>query len=179
MTEIVEELRKWREVRNMQDNEFIVNEQVAYMLDECKEILLAKTDEHRAEEYCDVAILAFNGLGLMLKNHNGIKYIEMDKFCDVSNILLILATVVRKKEDLPLMIDYIISTCKYSVEELGYDFQKMMLEKIKVLHSRIQSPTQARDWAENGPTGKWEKSTFAEHIAMVYKPDFESCRISK
>ena len=33
MFEIVEELRKWREARNMQNDEFIVEEQVAFMLD--------------------------------------------------------------------------------------------------------------------------------------------------
>lgn len=174
MKEIVQELKKWREDRNMQNNEFVAEEQVAYMLDECKEILLAKTDEHRAEEYCDVAILAFNGLGLLGCEYEG-------SFCItgscISAILDSLGSVLKTKVGwrLSTELNYIIKICDYEINELGYDFEKMMLEKIKVLHSRIQSPTQARDWAENGASGKWEKSTFPEHIAMVYKPDFEKC----
>ena len=130
------------------------------------------------EAYKVVAILAFNGLGLLGCEYEG-------SFCItgscISAILDSLGSVLKTKVGwrLSTELNYIIKICDYEINELGYDFKKMMLEKIKVLHSRIQSPTQARDWAENGASGKWEKSTFPEHIAMVYKPDFESCRLKK
>ena len=174
MKEIVEELSKWREDRNMQDNEFIVEVEVASMLDECKEVLLAKTDEHKAEEYCDIAIFAFNGLGILRVDFDG--GFRINGSC-IGIIIESFPTMLKAKEGwkIPTELNYIIQLCEFAVKELGYDFEKMMLEKIKVLHSRIQSPTQARDWAENGASGKWEKSTFPEHIAMVYRPDFEKC----
>lgn len=178
MIKIVEELKKWREDRNMQDNEFVVEIEVASMLDECKEVLLAKTDEHKAEEYCDNAIFAFNGLGLLNLQYER----HIVKFGDIAIITECLSAILGKPfshNGIGYELNDIIEACKMAVEKLGYDFEKMMIEKIKVLHSRIQSPTQARDWAENGASGKWQKSTFAEHMAMVYKPDFESCRLKK
>ena len=174
MIEIAKELKKWREDRNMQDNEFILETEVANMIKEVAEALEAKTDEHKAEEICDVAVFAFNGLAYLKEDY---KYLCVDN-SSISRISGCLVGILEGRNQ-SFMLNGIIGHCKTFVSSLGYDFEKMMLEKIKVLHSRIQSPTQARDWAENGASGKWEKSTFAEHIAMAYKPDFESCRLKK
>jgi len=174
MIKIVEELKKWREDRNMQDNEFILETEVANMLKEVAEALEAKTDEHRAEEICDVAIFAFNGLAYLGEEYRHL-YTEGGSISRIAGCLV----DILEGRNPSFMLNGIIGYCKTFISSLDYDFDKMMLEKIKVLHSRIQSPTQARDWAENGASGKWEKSTFPEHIAMVYRPDFESCRIVK
>ncbi len=174
MREIVEELKKWREDRNMQDNEFILETEVANMLKEVAEALEAKTDEHKAEEICDVAVFSFNGLAYLKEDYKHL-YTEDSSISRIAGCLV----DMLEGRNQGFMLNVVIGYCKTFVSSLGYDFQKMMLEKIKVLHSRVQSPTQAKDWAENGASGKWEKSTFPEHIAMVYKPDFESCRIAR
>lgn len=176
MNEIVEELKKWREARNMQDNEFIVEKEVASMIDECKEVLLAETDEHRAEEYCDIAIFAFNGLGLLREHYDGSFKIEGS--C-IGVMLESLASMLKVKSGWKIAteLNYIIALCEFAVNELGYDFQKMMLEKIKVISSREQDPEQAKEWALSGASGKWEKNK-AQSKDTLYKPDFESCRIS-
>lgn len=178
MFEIVEELRKWREARNMQDDEFIVEEQVAWMLDECKEVLLAKTDEHRAEEYCDIAIFAFNGLGILREDFDG-----SFKICGacVGIILESLTSMLNAKKGWKIAteLNYIIQLCEYAAKELGYDFKTMMLEKIKVISSREQDPEQAKEWALNGVNGKWEKSSLPEHKLEYYIPDYENCKLDK
>ena len=177
MFEIVEELRKWREARNMQDDEFIVEEQVAWMLDECKEVLLAKTDEHRAEEYCDIAIFAFNGLGILREDFDG--SFRISGAC-VGIILESLTSMLNAKKGWKIAteLNYIIQLCEYAAKELGYDFKTMMLEKIKVISSREQDPEQAKEWALNGVSGKWKKNKLQDK-ATIYKPDFESCKVVK
>lgn len=174
MFEIVEELRKWREARNMQDDEFIVEEQVAWMLDECKEVLLATTDEHKAEEYCDIAIFAFNGLGILREDFDG--SFRISGAC-VGIILESLTSMLNAKKGWKIAteLNYIIQLCEYAVNELGYNFQKMMLEKIKVISSREQDLEQAKEWALNGVSGKWEKNRLQDKDT-IYKPNFESCR---
>ena len=176
MEQIINELRIWRTSRNIQSG-FNIDNEVANMLDECKESLLAITNEHKAEELCDVAIFAFNGLGKM----NAKFYNKSTNWSGISNIIRSLSNIVETRRDMETIteLNYIVKFCENTVFELGYDFKKMTLEKIKVISSRIQSPNQAREWAENGVSGKWEKSTFPEHIAMVYIPDFESCRVAK
>lgn len=123
MNEIVEELRKWREARNMQDNEFVVEKEVASMLDECKEVLLAETDEHRAEEYCDIAIFAFNGLGLLREHYDG--RFKIEGSC-IGVMLESLASMLKVKSGWKIAteLNYIIALCEFAVNELGYDFQK-------------------------------------------------------
>lgn len=174
MFEIVEELRKWREARNMQNDEFIVEEQVAFMLDECKEVFLAKTNEHKAEEYCDIAIFAFNGLGILREDFDG--GFRISAAC-VGIILESLTSMLNAKKGWKIAteLNYIIQLCEYAVNELGYDFQKMMLEKIKVISSREQDTEQAKEWALNGASGKWEKNRLQDKDT-IYKPNFESCR---
>ena len=177
MFEIVEELRKWREARNMQNDEFIVEEQVAFMLDECKEVLLAKTDEHRAEEYCDIAIFAFNGLGILREDFDG--SFRIYGAC-VGIILESLTSMLKVKKGWKIAteLNYIIQLCEYAAKELGYDFKTMMLEKIKVISSREQDPEQAKEWALNGVNGKWERNKLQEK-STIYRPDFDSCRLVK
>ena len=174
MNEIVEELKKWREARNMQDNEFVVEKEVASMLDECKEVLLADSDEHKAEEYCDIAIFAFNGISYTSENFFGIAVSNKR----VRGVLHEMAYLLKVTNDfdIVLSLNKVISYCELAVNELGYDFQKMMLEKIKVISSREQDPEQAKEWALNGANGKWEKNK-AQSKDTLYKPDFESCRL--
>lgn len=171
MNEIVEELKKWREARNMQDNEFVVEKEVASMLDECKEVLLAETDEHRAEEYCDIAIFAFNGLGLYKGNFD-----NLVRNGGLYHIIEILSEMLKDYDLCDIYLNIIIAVSERSVEDLGYDFQKMMIEKIKVISSREQDPEQKEEWALSGASGKWEKNKLQDK-STIYKPNFESCRL--
>lgn len=174
MKEIVQELKKWREARNMQDNGFVTDKEVASMIDECKEVLLTKTDTHKAEEICDIAVFAFNGLGLLNAEYKA----KSTKWSGLPSILRSFANILESNEDRMTVteLNYIIKFCENTVADLGFDFKKTMLEKIKVISSREQCPNQAKEWAESGASGKWEKNKLQDKNS-IYKPDFESCRL--
>ena len=171
MEQIINELRIWREDRNMQDNEFVLETEVANMLKEVAEALEAKTDEYKAEEICDIAVFAFNGLAYLKEDYKHLR-------CENGSISTISSCLVDMLEgrNHPFMLSGIISYCKDFVTSLGYDFEKMMMEKIKVISSREQCPNQAKEWAESGASGKWEKNKLQDKNSL-YKPDFESCRL--
>ena len=174
MIEIIEELRRWREARNMQDNEFFVEEQVASMTDECKEVLLADTDEHKAEELCDIAIFAINGLGLLKIEYKQ----KVTKWSGLPSIMRALSNILEENSErmAGVELNYIIKFCENTVTELGYDFKKMMMEKIKVISSRMQDPEQAKDWELNGASGKWKKFE-GQDKNTLYDANFESCKL--
>lgn len=171
MEQIINELRIWREDRNMQDNEFVLETEVANMLKEVAEALEAKTDEHRAEEICDVAVFAFNGLAYLGEEYRHL-YTEDSSISRIAGCLV----DILEGRNQSFMLNGIIGYCKTFVSSLGYDFEKMMLEKIKVISSREQCPNQAKEWAENGASGKWEKNRLQDKNSL-YKPDFESYRL--
>ena len=174
MREIIKTLEAWREARNMQDNEFFVEEQVASMTDECKEVLLADTDEHKAEELCDIAIFAINGLGLLKMEYKP----KITKWSGLPSIMRALSNILEENSErmAGVELNYIIKFCENTVTDLGYDFKKMMLEKIKVINSREQDKDQAKEWAINGASGKWKKFEGQDKNTLYYA-NFESCKL--
>jgi|GEM_PF-6670606 len=174
MREIIKTLETWREARNMQDNEFFVEEQVASMTDECTEVLLAKTVEHKAEELCDIAIFAINGLGLLKIEYKA----KATKWSGLPSIMRALSNILEENSErmAGVELNYIIKFCENTVNELGYNFKKMMMEKIKVISSRMQDPDQAKDWELNGASGKWKKWELQDKNT-IYDANFESCRL--
>ncbi|HAA1585827.1 TPA_asm: hypothetical protein GD700_07550 [Campylobacter jejuni] len=76
---------------------------------------------------------------------------------------------VIKKLYVKTSIPRIISYCQYLCKNLGFDFYKCMLEKIKEIESR----TGFYDERLN----KFIKDTSDEAKAKWYKADYESCRL--
>lgn len=64
------------------------------------------------------------------------------------------------------------------VKSLGYCFRKAMKECLAEINSREQDLTQAKDWAENGASGKWEKWA-QQSPDTLYKADYSKALICK
>lgn len=73
-------------------------------------------------------------------------------------------------ELLELLEEY--KTIPKRVKEMGFCFRKVMGETLAEINSRVQDPEQARIWAEEGASGKWQKSLLPEDIAKTYKADY-------
>ena len=64
------------------------------------------------------------------------------------------------------------------VKSLGYCFRRAMKECLAEINSREQDPQQAKDWAENGASGKWQK--FIQQIPdTLYKADYSKALLCK
>ena len=61
------------------------------------------------------------------------------------------------------------------IELMGYDSDKIVEEKIKVISSREQSPAQKEIWSKWGASGKWEKNKYQDK-STIYIADFEKWR---
>jgi hypothetical protein len=64
------------------------------------------------------------------------------------------------------------------VKSLGYCFRKAMAECLAEINSREQDPQQAKDWAENGASGKWEKWA-QQSPDTLYKADYSKALLCK
>ena len=62
------------------------------------------------------------------------------------------------------------------VKSLGYCFRRAMKECLAEINSREQDPQQAKDWAENGASGKWLKNLNSTH---TYKADYSKALLCK
>ena len=64
------------------------------------------------------------------------------------------------------------------VKSLGYCFRKAMKECLAEINSREQDPQQAKDWAENGASSKWEKNR-SQNPDTLYKADYSKALLCK
>ena len=64
------------------------------------------------------------------------------------------------------------------VKSLGYCFRRAMKECLAEINSREQNPQQAKDWAENGASEKWEKNK-SQNPDTIYKADYSKALICK
>ncbi len=69
-------------------------------------------------------------------------------------------------------------TIPKKVKSLGYCFRKAMKECLAEINSREQDPQQAKDWAENGASGKWEKNR-SQNPDTLYKADYSKALLCK
>ncbi len=58
--------------------------------------------------------------------------------------------------------------------KLGVDIECALDETLKEIESRQQDPEQAKEWAENGPSGKWQKWK-DQPKETLYKADYTKC----
>lgn len=64
------------------------------------------------------------------------------------------------------------------VKSLGYCFRRAMKECLAEINSREQDPQQAKDWAENGASSKWQKF-IQQSPDTLYKADYSKALICK
>lgn len=62
------------------------------------------------------------------------------------------------------------------VKSLGYCFREAMKECLAEINSREQDLEQAKDWAENGASGKWLKDV---NSTTMYKADYSKALLCK
>lgn len=168
---IIDGLNIWREDRNNNSKQFVVNTEVGNLLEECKEYLDAVDDYERIDALCDICVFSINALSYM--HYHDVK---IDTFSNPSIFRIIFHVGLlgdEPKED--ILID-ILKHSKSMMIELGYDFEKCMLETIKEISSREQDPKQKEEWSKNGPSGKWQKNK-QQNPDTLYKADYESCKL--
>lgn len=135
--EIKERLADWRSERGLtyenQREEFLGN-----VFEKVSEYFRAKDDLERVEALCDIAVFCFNAFDI----------IDFDYYCEfcsnnenieIYNLTDEISEVcckVIKKLHVKTSIPRIISYCQYLCKNLGFDFYKCMLEKIKEIESR-------------------------------------------
>lgn len=174
MQQIEIQLKKWRESRNIKTFPTTIKDD---MLKEVEEVRLAIRNndiENYVEELADVAIFAFNGLGLM-----NLEYKTKKSFIEASlnqiefyinNILL------DNKVQTYEILCKVISLCDELVTAKKYDFKKVLNEKIKLLNSRRQSVKQKENWNKHGANGKWQKDPYQEKNTL-YVMNLSRCKL--
>ena len=64
------------------------------------------------------------------------------------------------------------------VKSLGYCFRRAMKECLAEINSREQDPQQAKDWAKNGASSKWQKR-LDQNPDTLYKADYSKALLCK
>ena len=65
-----------------------------------------------------------------------------------------------------------------SLSSLGYCFRRAMKECLAEINSREQDLVQAKEWAENGASGKWLKN-LSQDPTTLYKADYSKALLCK
>ncbi|EAL8932333.1 hypothetical protein GI170_09065 [Campylobacter jejuni] len=135
--EIKERLADWRSERSLtyenQREEFLGN-----VFEKVSEYFRAKDDLERVEALCDIAVFCFNVFDTIdfdyyYEFRNSNENIEIYKLTDaISEVCYREIKKLYAKPYIPLIISY----CQYLCKNLGFDFYKCMLEKIKEIESR-------------------------------------------
>ncbi|EAK3930305.1 hypothetical protein C1U56_02380 [Campylobacter jejuni] len=135
--EIKERLKQWRQERHLtyenQRKDFLGN-----VFEKASEYFRAKDDLERVEALCDIAVFCFNVFDTIdfdyyYEFRNSNENIEIYKLTDaISEVCYREIKKIYAKSYIPLIISY----CQYLCKNLGFDFYKCMLEKIKEIESR-------------------------------------------
>lgn len=173
MKKIIESLKKWRADRNITCFNKNIKQDIKGEISEAKEELINGNKEAYAVEIADVAIFAFNGLGTMKIDSIYYPYQRLE-VPDELTYLEYLA-LERDRTLISLDLKVMIAVCKSIIVNEGYDFEKLVLEKIKVISSREQDPKQKKIWKMTRVSGKWEKNKL-QNPDTIYKGDFEGCK---
>ncbi|EPP0457183.1 hypothetical protein ACULS8_000963 [Campylobacter coli] len=136
--EIKERLADWRSERGLtyenQREEFLGN-----VFEKVSEYFRAKDDLERVDALCDIVIFCFNSFNLDYKT------LEKQNDYDVTKISIVeitddltytTAKFMRKDFKDFNNIYRLVFNCEHLCKNLGFDFYKCMLEKIKEIESR-------------------------------------------
>ena len=174
MKQIEIQLKNWRDSRNIKTFPTTIKED---MLKEVEEVRLAIKNndiENQVEELADVAIFAFNGLGLLNANH---KPTRMSIVPTLNNLESYIKNI---RLEMPVqminMLNIIITMCDELVTAKKYDFKKVLNEKILTINSRLQDPKQKKDWIKNGASEKWQKYEHQDKTTL-YIPNYGKCKL--
>jgi hypothetical protein len=169
---ILDGLNIWREERNNNNKDFIVSVEVGNLLEECKEYLDAENDYERIDALCDLCVFSINGLSYL---KHLITNIDIFSNPCIYRIIGHVGRIGNRENKVEPLIN-ILKHSKSMMIELGYDFEKCMIETIKEISSREQDPIQKEEWSKNGPSGKWQKNK-QQNPDTLYKADYESCKL--
>ena len=171
---IEKQLKEWRLSRNIKTFPLTIKEDLLGELEEVKEALRNLDFNNYVEELADIAIFALNGLGLL-----NITYKPM-RMCVIPSLNSLESYINNISVEMPIqmlnMLNIIITICDELVTAKKYDFKKVVLEKIKVINSRMQCPQQKKEWSKNGISGKWEKDPH-QNKETLYVGNYGKCKV--
>ncbi|EIL9233600.1 hypothetical protein LMK06_000275 [Campylobacter jejuni] len=136
--EIKERLTQWRQERHLTYE----NQQAGFLgnvFEKVSEYFRAKNDLERVDALCDIVIFCFNSFNLDYKT------LEKQNDYDVTKISIVeitddltytTAKFMRKDFKDFNNIYRLVFNCEHLCKNLGFDFYKCMLEKIKEIESR-------------------------------------------
>lgn len=175
MKQIENSLNIWRNSRNIKTFPLTIKQDLLGEVLEVRQAQQKLDWDNYVEELADVAIFAFNGLGLLNINH---KPTRMSIVPTLNNLESYINNIkIERIVQTVNILNIIITMCDELVTAKKYDFKKVVMEKILVLQSRRQCPIQKEQWKLHGDSGKWEKSKRAEDKNLVYIANFGKCRI--
>ena len=155
MQQIENSLNIWRNSRNIKTFTLTIKEDLLKELEEVKEAVRNLDFNNYVEELADVAIFAFNGIGLLNASY---KPMIMSVVPTLNNLKAYINNInIKIPTQMIHLLNVIITICDELVTAKKYDFKKVVLEKILVLQSREQCPIQKKYWKAHGASGKWEK----------------------
>lgn len=79
------------------------------------------------------------------------------------------------------MVDALADIMVFTANEMalmGYNLDLVMKQVVKEISSRQQSPSQASEWNDYGPSGKWQKWK-EQPENTLYKANFSSCKLKR
>ena len=174
MQQIEKQLKEWRLSRNIKTFPLTIKEDLLGELEEVKEAVRNLDFNNYVEELADVAIFAFNGLGLL-----SLQY-KRKAFNVKANLNQLESYINNIKIELSIqtysILCTIIAICDELVTAKRYDFKKVVLEKIKVISSRSQCPIQKKYWEVHGVSGSWKKDPHQQKDTL-YVGNYGKCKI--
>ena len=174
MLEIEKQLSEWRNSRNIKTFPLTIKDDLLKELEEVKEALRNLDFNNYVEELADIAIFALNGIGLLNMSYSS------KRTCVLTSLPMIESYINRLRLEFPTqtytILCHIVTMCEELVAANKYDFKKVVLEKIKVISSRLQDPVQKKLWAKNGATSKWEKMKDQPKDSL-YVGNYGKCKV--
>ena len=174
MKQIEIQLKNLRDSRNIKTFPLTIKDD---LLDELREVREAqqKLDwNNYVEELADIAIFAFNGLGLLSISH---KPTRMSVVPTLNNLESYINNIkIERIVQTVNILNIIITMCDELVTAKRYDFKKVLNEKILTINSRLQDPQQKQNWLKNGANSKWQKMR-NQPKETLYIANFGKCRI--
>ena len=174
MLEIQKQLSEWKKERNIKTFPITIKDDLLKELEEVKEALRNLDFNNYVEELADIAIFALNGIGLLNMSYSS------KRTCVLTSLPMIESYINRLRLEFPMqtytILCHIVTMCEELVAANKYDFKKVVLEKIKVISSRLQDPVQKKLWAKNGATSKWEKMKDQPKDSL-YVGNYGKCKV--
>lgn len=176
MKTIEQQLKQWRAERNITTLSLTLKEDLFKEVIEAKEGLAKQDINNYVEELADVSIFAFNALGVSNQYYSKQTSIRNEiKLLHIENTINQIE--LKRPIQMRVLLCMIIGMCEDLITKRGFDFKKLVSEKILVLNSRVQCPKQKKEWALNGMSGKWEKYQNQDK-STIHKINFDKCKFN-